>query len=322
MWIESMNSVMDDNKILTLINGDRIPLTSSMSLLFEVEDLRVASPATVSRAGMIFVDKDEMGSGPFVESWLERKFGSQVEVRAFQRGFYEKDMPKILDYKAMNCTEPIPVSDFNAVLSLTQLYEALHTKQHGLDTITNMQTYSALAEKWFAFAVTWSVMAAVNEVGRKKLDVHLRDIEAQFPPTHTVYDYYCDPQKADFELWDSTLTTWRPRKGDPFFRMIVPTTDTVRNSFLYNTVVSSKRNLLVVGSTGVGKTVQVTSLLATLPKTNSNLTINFSATTKSSMLQGIIENAMEKRSKDKLGPTGGKQMVCLLVLLLWGPSSI
>ena len=46
MWIESMNSVMDDNKILTLINGDRIPLTNSMSLVFETQDLRVASPAT------------------------------------------------------------------------------------------------------------------------------------------------------------------------------------------------------------------------------------------------------------------------------------
>ena len=99
MWIESMNSVMDDNKILTLINGDRIPLTSSMSLLFEVEDLRVASPATVSRAGMIFVDQSEMGFGSFVESWLDRVFGSQVEIRNFQHGLYEKYVPKILDFK-------------------------------------------------------------------------------------------------------------------------------------------------------------------------------------------------------------------------------
>ena len=76
-----MNSVMDDNKILTLINGDRIPLTPSMSLLFEVEDLAVASPATVSRAGMIYISADEMGWHPFVQSWAQRLMeGNQVDI--------------------------------------------------------------------------------------------------------------------------------------------------------------------------------------------------------------------------------------------------
>jgi dynein heavy chain len=72
MWIESMNSVMDDNKILTLINGDRIPLTSSMSLVFETQDLRVASPATVSRAGVLFINDSDIGWIPYMNSWLER----------------------------------------------------------------------------------------------------------------------------------------------------------------------------------------------------------------------------------------------------------
>jgi dynein heavy chain len=71
LWIESMNSVLDDSKLLTLNNGDRIALSPSVRLLFEVENLAVASPATVSRAGMIYVDIDELGWRPIMNQWIK-----------------------------------------------------------------------------------------------------------------------------------------------------------------------------------------------------------------------------------------------------------
>ena len=57
-WIESMNSLMDDNKILTLANNERIPLKPHMRAIFEIRDLRFASPATVSRAGILYISDD------------------------------------------------------------------------------------------------------------------------------------------------------------------------------------------------------------------------------------------------------------------------
>jgi|TARA_B110001450_G_C17337481_1_gene366068 dynein heavy chain len=73
LWIESMNSVLDDSKLLTLNNGDRIALSPNVRLLFEVENLSVASPATVSRAGMIYMDIDELGWEPYVSMWIQKK---------------------------------------------------------------------------------------------------------------------------------------------------------------------------------------------------------------------------------------------------------
>lgn len=67
LWIETMNSVLDDSKLLTLTNGDRVALTTNVRLLFEVQDLNVASPVTVSRAGMIYMDIDELGLKPYFE---------------------------------------------------------------------------------------------------------------------------------------------------------------------------------------------------------------------------------------------------------------
>jgi dynein heavy chain len=54
-WIESMNSVMDDNKILTLASNERIVLKPHMRLIFEIRNLKFATPATVSRAGILYI---------------------------------------------------------------------------------------------------------------------------------------------------------------------------------------------------------------------------------------------------------------------------
>lgn len=83
-WIESLNTVMDDNKTLTLLSSDRIALTSSMRLLFEISNLRNATPATVSRAGVLYIDEREIGWGPYKDSWLERsqdiaKYGNRED---------------------------------------------------------------------------------------------------------------------------------------------------------------------------------------------------------------------------------------------------
>eukprot|EP00736_Rhodelphis_marinus_P008343 Rmarinus@m.28773 len=70
LWVENMNSVMDDNRKLCLANGDTIHLKLGMSILFEVEHLRDATPATVSRCGVVYADSSLVGWPTLVEAWL------------------------------------------------------------------------------------------------------------------------------------------------------------------------------------------------------------------------------------------------------------
>ncbi|KAK4469213.1 hypothetical protein MN116_006788 [Schistosoma mekongi] len=311
LWIESMNSVMDDNKILTLINGERISMPEQVSLLFEVEDLSVASPATVSRCGMVYNDVNDLGWWPYVESWLSKKT-NKILVDATKR-FFTKYIDNLYEFIRLNCNVIVPMSLTNTIISLCKLYDSLATPEFWANP-ADVDYYPRLLEMTFQFCMIWSVACLVDEDGRKKVDAYIREIEGSFPNKDSIYEYYVDPKSKSWIHWEEQLKSgWKYSPNVPFHKILVPTVDTIRYNFLLDCTVKQKYPALLVGSVGTGKTSLALNLLRNLDPTRwINLTINMSSQTTSNNVQDIIEGRVEKRTKDTFVPVGGGKMLTFM----------
>ncbi|XP_027143976.1 dynein heavy chain 2, axonemal isoform X2 [Larimichthys crocea] len=309
LWIESMNSVMDDNKVLTLINGERISMPEQVSLLFEVENLAMASPATVSRCGMVYNDYSDLGWKPFVQSWLVKRPKAEA---AHLKLLFEKYIESTLNFKKSNCKEVIPITDLNGVTSLCRLYDCLATSSNGVNT-SDTDNLGRIVELWFIFSLIWSICASVDEDGRRKLDNFLREIDGTFPIKDTVYEYYVDTKNKTWASFEDKLPKdWRYNASAPFYKIMVPTVDTVRYNFLVNALVLGQYPVLLTGPVGIGKTSVAQSVLQGLDKKWSALTVNMSSQTTSNNIQAIVESRIEKRTKGVFVPVGGKRLLCFL----------
>jgi dynein heavy chain len=141
----------------------------------------------------------------------------------------------------------------------------------------------------------------------------MRDIEAMFPHTNTVFEYYINLEKKDWAPWEEKLTSSLKPKGKEFHEIMVPTVDTVRNRFVCEKLIDKNSQILFIGESGVGKTVLVEGVLTGLDALVMSFVINFSAGSSSEGLQSMIESYYDRRAKNKFMPKNSKtKAVCFI----------
>ncbi|CAI6360698.1 unnamed protein product [Macrosiphum euphorbiae] len=314
-WVENMSSAMDDTNILILENGERILIPKQVSFLFEVEDLKVASPAIISKCGIVHNNHNDCGWRLYVNSWLNsckfKLFKDEMKLN------FEHYIDDLLVFKSLNCIEIVSLTDQNCVISLCKLLESC-TFQDLADKIPNELNdgqYKFLIKIWFIFCMIWSICGCLNEDGKKKIDVYFRKLEGVFPIKDTVYHYYVDNNYCKFQHWEQKLSTntWTYDREVQFSKIIIPTIDTIRHSYLIQSYLSKKQPVLLVGPRGCGKTLNVKNSFLTMNKSEySLLNINMTASTSSNDVKETIDDKLEKRTKELYVPLTGKTMVTFL----------
>ncbi|XP_073386521.1 uncharacterized protein [Physcomitrium patens] len=193
VWIENMNTVLDDNKKLCLMSGEIIQMTMQMNLIFEVQDLAVASPATVSRCGMVYVEPSSIGCWPLITSWMKHmKFFFPGLIAHFDMVYelLEWFVDPCVDFTKRHCKEICPTAPINQAQSLLKMYESLldefkivpgtqasTTAETSLVTPPTGDDINMWVQALFSQALVWGVGGTVDTDGRKKFNVFVRRLQ-------------------------------------------------------------------------------------------------------------------------------------------------
>ncbi|OQR84958.1 dynein heavy chain [Achlya hypogyna] len=321
-WIESMNSVMDDNKMLTLASNERIPLKKYMRLLFEIRDLTYATPATVSRAGILYLSSDDgMQYRAFIASWLNDA-SPELDVRGRLGEVVLRYVEPCLAC-VRRLPSVVPRPDLAAVQALLYFLDATLDAAVVAD-MKRIEIVCGFASIW-AFGGSLPTAADDGTDARKLFSDWWR---AEFksvkvPIRDTVFDYYLNPQTLVFESWKSCSWYAASVKYDasvPMANLTIPTAETTSVLYWSNKMVGETHGVMLAGGAGTGKTQLIQGFLeASLGLTNAHgksylsSRVNFNFYTNAPVLQSILESKLTKRMGSTYGPTAaGSQWIYFL----------
>lgn len=344
-WIENLNTVLDDNKMLCLPDGKRLKLPYFFSMLFEVENLNVASPATVSRCGMIYMDHGGMNEFVIFNSWKNSLFIKLSEMECnndvdkaliallTKDSIYDKFrslLEDMFEFITQNKKEVIESVNINLLTSTVNLLEIMifqyiaaifkksaASKQN--DALRKSITENDVYEYMYlhlSFASAWGLAGNLSAAVKQKFSEMFKPIISKLTGTllmnfKSLYEFYIDFESLECKSWSNKVKEYVYNPKTPFFSIMVDTPETVSIKYVLKALTSSNASVFLNGVTGTGKSMLVANYLSNLDENYSFKDVFFSAQTSSKNLEDTFFDKYTQKGKD-LCPTSGKRMILFI----------
>ena len=313
IWIENLNSVLDDNKTLTLANGDRIPLAPNCKLVFEVDLIDNASPATVSRMGMVYMSSSQLDWRPILKAWAKRLASYQEKIIL---GVFEKCFAELYTTVSRTLQAKMKVLECVYIRQTIDILDGLMKMGEEQRDVKDDHL-----QRMVVFSIMWSLGAMLELTDRWRLEEKwrsMKEFKLPLPPKKedsSMFDFVVDEQSGEWVHWSKHVPDYHyPTETTPEYNsIVVPNVDNVRTGFLIDLISKQGKAVLLIGEQGSAKTVIIKAHGAKYSKEQHIFKgFNFSSATTPMMVQRTIESYVDKRVGTTYGPPSGKKMTIFI----------
>ena len=324
-WVENLNSVLDDNKLLTLPNGERLSLPPNVRILFEVETLKYATLATVSRCGMVWFSDDTVTSDMLVSNYLQvlrntafdevdedsagqtsaKALALQEQVATLLQHFLGTE--RLLENALLEAQKYSHIMQFTEIRALNTLFSLLnkscrtimeYNAQHEDFPLEPAQVESFTSKKML-LALVWALVGDCQIRDRRAFGEHIAGLTTFDTPvlseSSSLIDYDVSLPQAEWTPWQTQvpnveINTHSITDTD----VVIPTLDTVRHEDVLYSWLAEHKPLILCGPPGSGKTMTLFSALRKLPNMEV-VGLNFSSATTPDLLIKTFDQYCEYR---------------------------
>ncbi|XP_056421918.1 uncharacterized protein LOC130362045 isoform X2 [Hyla sarda] len=302
-WADNFNSVLGPEKVLQLSNGDYLELPENLKLIFETTGLQTASPATLTKAGILYIEDEALGWRPLSKMWLDGR--NQQENAVLSKAFY-RTLDPIFNLILHDAKLIVPVTEVGLFHSFTNLLTImLNDKAQSIGGQLHI-------ERLFIFCLIWSVGSLVECSERKKFSDLLKVHTSVLPDDDqeiSVFDYFLD-ESGEWDTWQTRLPDITYiGNTDIMGETFIETQDTIIVRTFLEYASMGSQHVLLTGPQGCGKTALMNDFISTQDRTRTLLKrMVFSGSSKAKELQELLEQNTIHRQGFIYGARDGKTL--------------